>query len=38
MPGKNRPCSRPTSPRETDIRANQETLWCPQPDIGPRRS
>ena len=36
-PGKNQPCSRPTSPRETNTQANQERLAYPQPDIALRR-
>src|ERR1035438_9018646 len=35
MPGKNRPYSRPTSPRETDTRASQERLASPPPATPP---
>src|ERR1035441_4860931 len=36
MPGKNRPYSRPTSPRETDTRASQERLASSRLGIGLR--
>src|ERR1039457_3062180 len=35
MPGKNRPYSRPTSPRETDTRASQERLASPRLGLRP---